>query len=64
MRSKLKMQRLRFKLTQAKLAEHVGIARTSYTNIELGNKTPSLEVALKIKDVLSYEKDDLFDKDE
>jgi DNA-binding XRE family transcriptional regulator len=41
------------------MAEEIGILRTSYTNIERGNKNPSIKVALKIKEILG-EKEDLF----
>lgn len=47
-------------MTQAELAKMVGIARVSYTNIELGNKEPSLKVALKIKEALNIKDDSIF----
>lgn len=60
MRILLKKQREKLGLTQAELAKNIGIARTSYTNIELGNKNPSLSVAMKIKNILQYSNDDIF----
>lgn len=60
MRLNLRKRRKLYDLTQKEIAEKVGIARNTYTNIELGVKNPSLNVALKIKEVLSYFDDDIF----
>ena len=48
------------KLTQEKMAELIGIARTTYSSYESGRVTPSLEIAIKIKQILNYKNDDLF----
>ncbi len=45
MRKKLKEIRIKRNLTQKELAELAKIDRVTYTNIELGNKNPSLSVA-------------------
>jgi transcriptional regulator with XRE-family HTH domain len=45
-------QATRSKLTQAKLAEEVGLERTSITNIELGNQKVPLHVLYRICEVL------------
>lgn len=47
-------------LTQTQVADAVGIERSYYTAIELGKKTPSLKIAIKLKNVLGYKKDDIF----
>ena len=60
MRSKMKSIRIDRGLTQKELANKIGISRSFYTNIELGVANPTLEVALKIKKVLDYDKDDIF----
>lgn len=60
MRRKLKKRRLELGFTQKQMASKIGIARTTYTNIELGNKNPSLELAIKIKKVLHIKNDDFF----
>lgn len=60
MRYYLKKARKEAGLTQAEIAKKVGIARTSYTNIELGIKNPSFDVATKIKRVLRVNNDDIF----
>lgn len=60
MRIKLKELREKSNLTQNEIANIVGIARSTYTNIELGDKNPSFNVALKIKDALNTNEDDIF----
>ncbi|MCF6461461.1 helix-turn-helix transcriptional regulator [Clostridium sp. Cult3] len=60
MRSKLRDIRLKNNLTHEEIAKRVGINRATYTNIELGHKNPSLDVAIKIKKVLDYNYDDIF----
>jgi putative transcriptional regulator len=60
MRLILKKKREELGLTQGELAIKIEVARTTYTNIELGEKSPSLKVALKIKKVLNYFNDDIF----
>lgn len=51
-RANLKKKRINLQLTQAQVADKVGIKREHYTKIELGDSNPSLPVYLKIKDVL------------
>lgn len=48
-------------LTQKDMAEKLGIARATYTNIELGRKDPSLRLALKIKEILKCSDDRIFE---
>ncbi len=60
MRERLRKIRLKKGLTQEELAGKIGIDRSTYTNIELGYKNPSLKVALKIKEELDYKDDDIF----
>lgn len=60
MREKLKNRRLEKGFTHQSIAEALNIGRTTYTNIELGTKNPSLPLALKIKQLLKYSKDDIF----
>jgi len=42
------------------MASKLNIARTTYTGYENGNFSPSLETALRIKEILKYKKDDIF----
>jgi putative transcriptional regulator len=60
MREKLRHHRILKGLTQEQISGLIGINRATYTNIELGNKNPSLFVAIKIKEILEYENDDIF----
>jgi putative transcriptional regulator len=60
MRHKLKDIRISKKFTQEYIAEKVGIDRSTYTNIELGNRNPTFAVALKIKEVLNFKEDEIF----
>lgn len=46
--------------TQQTFSETVGISRSHYSQIETGEKEPSLKVSLKIKRVLGYPYDDIF----
>jgi len=47
-------------LTQEQIAAKLQITRAYYTNLEQGKGNPSLKVASKIKEILNYEKDDIF----
>ncbi len=58
--NKLKTLRENSKLTQEQLANKIGINRSTYANIELGNKNPSFAVAVKIKNILGCQDDDIF----
>lgn len=60
MRINLKEARKSKNLTQLQVANKLNIDRSYYTKIERGQRTPSLEIALKIKEVLNYESDDIF----
>ncbi|HPT76790.1 MAG TPA: helix-turn-helix domain-containing protein [Defluviitaleaceae bacterium] len=52
--------KLKQNLTQYEVAQKVGISTTTYTNIDLGKKNPSLKIALRIKKVLNYKDDNIF----
>ena len=47
--------------TQEKFSALIGISRSYYSQIETGDKQPSLQVALRIKQALGYYGDDIFD---
>jgi len=46
--------------TQAEVAEKAGINRASYVHVERGTRNPSLNVAIKIAEVLECKMDDIF----
>ncbi len=60
MRVKLVELRTERNMTQAEAARHIHISRSHYSQIEAGDKAPSLETALRIKQVFEYEGDDIF----
>jgi len=46
--------------TQQEMADKVGIERTSYNRIERGKRKPSVDIAIKIANVLNVKVDDIF----
>lgn len=60
MRDKLKDTRKRAGFTQQQIADMLNVSRAHYTRIESGNRNPSLKIAIKIKEILSYSQDDIF----
>lgn len=47
-------------LTQSEVAEKLGVARNTYTSYETGDITPSLEIGIRIKQVLNTQEDNIF----
>lgn len=52
--------RVRLGLTQAELAEQVGVARVSILSIEKGRYIPTVETALRISQALGLPVEELF----
>lgn len=63
MRIFLKQHRKMLNLTQEDIAQKLGISRSTYANIEVGRRNPSYQLSLKIKQVIGYSADDLFNVD-
>ncbi len=63
MRIRLKALRTAHGFSQYTFADALGVSRSHYSQIEAGEKTPSLPLARKIKSVLAYSSDDIFDND-
>lgn len=61
MRAKLQQMREAQGFTQQTFSAAVGTSRSHYSQVETGEKAPSLKLALKIKSVLGYYGDDIFD---
>lgn len=61
MRTKLQRLREACGYTQQTFSAAVGISRSHYSQVETGDKQPSLHLALRIKRVLNYYGDDIFD---
>lgn len=64
MREQMRKRRKELGLTQAQVAEAVGMKRPHYTRIELGTSNPSLKVGLEIKKVLQTADDSIFDNED
>lgn len=63
MRVKLKKMREAQGFTQQALSNTLGISRSHYSQVETGDKQPSLRLALRIKRALNYYGDDIFDNE-
>ena len=61
MKNHLKVARAKHNLTQAALAEKVGVSRQAINNIEKGNFNPSTLLALKMAKVLEASVEELFE---
>lgn len=61
MRAKLKQLREANGYTQQTFSAAVGASRSHYSQIETGDKQPALRLAFRIKRVLNYYGDDIFD---
>lgn len=57
----LKKERKKRGLSQRKVADQVGIATTTYTNIENGKRNPRLATAKKISDFFGISINDVID---
>lgn len=55
MRFNLMNFRKKKKLSQEKMSELLGISRPYYSEIEMGKKTPSVELAYKIEEVFGVD---------
>jgi putative transcriptional regulator len=64
MKNKIKENRARLDLTQAELAEIVGVRRETILFLEKGKYNPSLKLAFKISNALKVPIEELFTIDE
>lgn len=60
MRTKLQRLRQAAGYTQYTFADKLNISRSHYSQIESGQKNPSLALSIQIKHALGYTEDDLF----
>jgi putative transcriptional regulator len=60
MRNTVKVERAKMNITQAELAEKVGVSRQTINAIEIGKYGPSTILALKIAAVFNARVDDIF----
>lgn len=61
MRNNLRKCREDKKMTQREVANILGISRSAYTNIETGIRNPSFTLSLRLKEVMGYKGDDIFE---
>lgn len=64
MRNELKVYRARRELTQAELAEAVGVTRQTINAIETGRYDPSLELAFRLANFFDCPVEELFTPEE
>ncbi|MGI9861347.1 helix-turn-helix transcriptional regulator [Moorella naiadis] len=60
MRIQLIKARKQALFTQAEIANRLGIARAAYAHYERGSRTPSIDIALKIANILGCKVEDIF----
>ena len=66
MKNTIKVERAKQNITQAELADKVGVSRQTINSIELGKYVPSTLLSLKIANVFKSSVDEIFsleDKD-
>lgn len=61
MKNSIKVERAKKNITQAELAERVGVSRQTINAIELGKYNLSTILALKIASVFEQRVDDIFE---
>ncbi len=61
MKNNVKVQRAIFNLTQAELAEKIGVSRQTINAIEAGKYVPSTVLALKIAKLFEKSVNDIFE---
>ncbi|WP_274474625.1 helix-turn-helix transcriptional regulator [Mangrovimonas aestuarii] len=64
MKNSIKVQRAIHDMTQADLAEAIGVSRQSINAIEKGKYTPSTILALKISKLFKVSVEDIFSLEE
>lgn len=57
--SRIEVRRRQMHMTQAELAEKVGVTQGAISMIENGDRSPSLDVLIKLASVLNCKLDDL-----
>ena len=64
MKNFIKVERAKYNMTQAELAEKVKVARQTIIAIEAGRFVPSTMLAVKIAKILNCKTDEIFELDE
>jgi len=61
--TQLKMLRLQHQWTQQYVADEIGITKAAYSNIENGNRSPSLKIALHLQNMFDLQIEKLLEKE-
>lgn len=61
MKNSIKVERARKNITQAKLAELIGVSRQTINAMELGKYVPSTVIALKLSKIFEIEVNSIFE---
>lgn len=64
MKNNIKVQRAMINMTQAELAEKVGVSRQTINAMELGKYVPSTVLALKVAKVFGKTVNEIFELEE
>lgn len=64
MKNRLKVERAEHNLSQADLADRIGVSRQTINSIETGRYVPSTVLALKLAGVLGRSVEELFQLEE
>jgi putative transcriptional regulator len=64
MKNTLKVERAKLDMTQAELAEKVGVSRQTINSIEIGKYIPSTLLSLKIARIFKTHVDEIFTLEE
>jgi putative transcriptional regulator len=64
MKNLIKVERARYNITQAELAQKVKVARQTIIAIEAGRFVPSTLLAFKIAKILNCKADEIFELEE
>ncbi|MFN3952146.1 MAG: helix-turn-helix transcriptional regulator [Thermaurantimonas sp.] len=60
MKNRLRVERAELRISQAELAERVGVSRQTINAIERGDYSPSVVLALKIASIFDKTVEDIF----
>lgn len=61
MKNSIKVERAKNDLTQAKLAELVGVSRQTINSMELGKYVPSTVLALRLSEIFKVPVNEIFE---
>ncbi|WP_180272666.1 helix-turn-helix transcriptional regulator [Konateibacter massiliensis] len=61
--SQLKKLRLQHHWTQQYVADVIGITKAAYSNIENGNRNPSLKIALHLQNIFGLQIEKILEKE-